>query len=108
MNSKSIRYFGMDTRGTADFTVSMFVDRFTVDAYGTPSPALTMLMTGGDSGGFGDGDSGYGSGRMTNDERLYAWPAKLQLAKMQFSGATTTPLRFVSLNFLILRGGYNR
>jgi hypothetical protein len=104
MNTKTVRYLGVDTKGTAQFTVRAYVDNiYTYN--GVDSPLLTMEFIGGDSGGYGGtpyGNTPYGGGRRTSEERLYAFPMKFKIMKLRFSGTTTEPLRFVSVSI-----GYN-
>jgi hypothetical protein len=108
LNTKSTRYFNSDTRGTATFTASMYLDRLMYNGDGSPSPALEMDFVGGDFEGVGDQEQPFGGGRMTADGRLYMWPAKFLLAKMHFEGSSKLPLRFVSLDFWYMRGGNAR
>lgn len=103
-NTKTTKYFGLDTVGSSDFTVSMYLDRILVDGNNADSPALTMNMTGGDDQGFGSTDQEFGGGRMTDDERLYAWPARFKLAKLRFTGSSVASLRFVRMVFYLQKG----
>lgn len=127
---KTTRYLGIDTVGDARFKVRMFIDGiyedksdpgetfldntlfsdntgFDVDVF---SPALEMEMVGGESPGFGADGFGefFGGGRPTGDERLYAWPSKHKLYKMQFEGETMGPLSFVSFTLGYMRGSIRR
>lgn len=106
--SKTSKYISMDTRGTAEFNLSMYVDRYLVNADLADAPLLSMEFTAGDSGGFGSGDAPYGGGRNTADERLYVWPAKFQLMKLRVRGRATEPLKFVSITMHYLLGGIFR
>lgn len=110
MNQKETRYLGLDTQGDGQFTVRAYVDN--LYAYGgTDSPLLTMDFVGGDSGGYGHepyGDTPFGGGRRTSEERLYAFPAKFKLLKLRFSGAVTRPIRFVSISLGYMMGSIRR
>lgn len=112
MHSKTSRYIKPEVKGTARFTMQMFVDNLYLnrllidDSMNVEDdfalndaliPALAMQMLGGDSAAFGVGEQPYGSGRLTTDERLYAWNARFVIAKLRFYGSTIKPLRFVSI-----------
>lgn len=106
--SKTSKYISMDTRGTAEFNLSMYADRYLVNVAQADAPLLSMEFTAGDTGGFGSGLQPYGAGRNTADERLYAWPAKFQLMKLRIRGRATEPLKFVSITMHYLLGGIFR
>lgn len=106
--TKSSRYLLMDTRGTASFNISMYVDRFTLDSVLADAPQLSADFTAGDAGGFGEGDALYGGGNNTAYEKLYAWPAKFIFMKLRIRGSTKEALKIVSVGLLYLRGGYSR
>jgi hypothetical protein len=110
MESKETKYIGLDTQGTANFTVQAFVDNI-LTANGVPAPLLSMDFVGGSSSGFGNspfGDAPFGGGRRTAEERLYAWPAKFKLLKLIFSGSTTQPLKFISVSLAYIRSSIRR
>jgi hypothetical protein len=131
-NSKKMKYIAMDTQGTARFTVSMFVDNIKLengyqgeefgdgtifdDLTGFDSeqlpydPALSAEFAAGDVLGFGGDGYGqyFGGGRITSDARLYAWPAKFQIAKFRISGETMAPLKIVSLSMMYSLGSIRR
>lgn len=69
--TKTSKYISFDTRGEGSFTVEMYLDN-----YGTPSLSTTL-----DFGGL--------IYPGTQDKKLFAWPAKFQLAKFIFKGETT-------------------
>lgn len=111
MNVKKSVYVNMDTTGTADFTLSMYVDNIRTDGDGNDAPALSTDFQGGSLGGYGVapyGSSPYGSGRPTADERLFAWPAQFKIAKLKVSGTAGKPLRVVSLSLAYLKGSIRR
>jgi hypothetical protein len=110
MNDKWIRYLGVDTQGEATFTVRAYVDNIYAPQ-GTDSPLLTMEFVGGDSSGYGRvlyGNTPYGGGRKSSEERLFAFPVKCKLLKLRFSGAAIQPLRFVSISLAYLMGSIRR
>jgi len=106
--TKTTRYISFDTRGTANFTVSMFVDRLMKDENNADRAQLVMEMVGGDTPAFGGGDQPYGSGRNTTYEKLYSWPAKFKQMKLRIEGQVTDPLSFISISLLYLKGKYFR
>jgi hypothetical protein len=69
------------------------------------SPALSMTFKGGSSWGYGGPFSPFGGGRVTRDERLFAWPAKFKQTKLRFSGSSTKRLRIAAFTFAYLLGG---
>jgi len=110
MDIKVTRYIGLDTQGTAQFTVEGYVDNL-MTQNGISSPMLSMKFVGGDAGGYGNapyGDSPYGGGRRTIDERLFAWTTKFKLLKLRFSGTTRNPLKFISVSIAYVHGGIRR
>lgn len=85
---KNSKYISFDTRGVGEFTVKMYVDNLVRGGNGVLTPALVTEFSGGDQGGYGHGDQPYGGGRNTSRKKLYAWPAKFEIAKLNFSGST--------------------
>ena len=111
MNVKKTRYISLDTVGTASFQLKMYVDNIRTDSAGNDAPLLSTDMQGGSVGGYGlqhYGDTPYGGGRPTADERLFAWPATFKISKLQITGSTKLPLKFVSISFAYESGGYRR
>jgi hypothetical protein len=101
MNVKKTRYIGLDTTGTGTFTLKMYVDNIRTDSAGVDAPALSTDMQGGSVGGYGlqhYGSTPYGGGRPTGDERLFAWTAPFKISKLQITGSTKMPLRFISIS----------
>jgi hypothetical protein len=110
MDIKQTRYIALDTQGTATFKCEAFIDNI-IAWQGVDQPMLSMTFAGGDSGGYGNvpyGDSGYGGGRRSSDERLYAWTTKFKLLKLRFSGTTTLKLKFISVSIAYIHGGIRR
>jgi len=111
MNVKHSVYVSMDTTGTAEFTLKMYVDNIRLDRDGNDAPALETVFEGGSLGGYGVapyGSTPFGSGVPTADERLYSWPAAFKIAKFVATGSTTKPLRIVSLSIAYLGGSIRR
>ena len=110
MDIKTLRYIAMDTQGDAEFTISAYVDNLE-ERKGVDSPMLAMTFVGGDAGGYGNtqyGDTAYGGGRRSSDERLYAWTTKFKLLKLKISGATKRKLRVISVSLAYLHGSIRR
>ena len=128
--TKKSRYLSFDVEGDVEFTTKMFVDKIYEDPtdLGEPfldglpfdvdfgwnvealAPVLQMDFDGGDAPGFGldgYGDS-YGSGRPTQDERLYAWTAAYKINKMRVEGRAIKPGKFVSMSVAYLQGSPRR
>lgn len=131
---KYTRHLKVDTRGTARFTAEMFIDNILLDStdpgeaftddtlfddgFGWSrydlaralDPALSMDFVGGDRLGFGlePLDDEFGGGRISSDEREYAWTTKFKLMKMRFSGYADRPLQFVSVTINFIGGTIRR
>jgi hypothetical protein len=112
MDTKATRYLGLDTQGTAKFTARAYVDNLYQDkSTGADTPMLQTDFVGGSALGYGGvpyGATGYGGGRRTSDERLFAWPLKFKLMKLRFSGSVMEPLKFISISLAYLRGTIRR
>ena len=110
MDIKTLRYIALDTQGDAEFTITGYVDNIETSK-GVDSPMLSMTFVGGDAGGYGNtlyGDSAYGGGRRSSDERLYAWTTKFKLFKLKISGVTKRKLRIISVSLAYLHGSIRR
>lgn len=104
---KHNRYMQLDTRGTATFTMMMFVDElYQIDGELIPNNVLTLV--GGDNGGYGNNGQPYGGGRRTSDQRLYDWPARGKLFKLRYQGVTSEPLRVVAISLMYQNGSIRR
>lgn len=103
-NTKHSKYVGFDTRGTAEFTAKMFVDRYEQ----ANMEVLSLDFSGGSQGQYGNGPQPFGGGRNTSYERLYAWTAKFKLAKFRFVGQADAPLSWVSIILHYQRGSIRR
>lgn len=100
--SKNSKHIQFDTRGDGEFTVGMYVDNV-ISAY-----TLSMGFSGGEQGGFGNGEQPFGGGRNSAYKKLYAWPTKFQIAKFRFTGSTIGELAFVSITLHYQQGNLNR
>lgn len=96
--TKSSKYISFDTKDKSEFTCEMYVDEF-------KTPTLSMAFSGGEQGQFGDGPQPYGGGRNTSRKRMYAWPARFEIAKLRFFGTSSEGLEFVSIVLYYLLGG---
>jgi hypothetical protein len=108
MDTKTTRYIGLDTQGTGAFTCEMYVDNIYNSA---TSPLLSMDFYAGDEAGYGIqpyGDSPYGGGRRTSDERLWAFTAKFKLMKLRFFGTTSYKIKFISISVGYVQGSIRR
>lgn len=104
---KHMRYVQLDTRGTAEFTMMMFVDElYKLDGLLIPNNAMTFI--GGDNGGYGNNGQPYGGGRRTSDQRLYAWVARGKLMKLRFEGIVKNPIRIVAVSLMYQNGSIRR
>lgn len=105
---KRLGFVKMDTQGTSQFTVSIFVDNIYLNQNQDYDPALTLTYVAGDSPGYGGGDQPYGGGRRTTDERLWSHPVKFMIAKLRIHGSTKKPLRVVTITLMFSEGRYGR
>ncbi len=110
MHVKQSHYLGLDTQGIGTFTCEMYVDNFRT-RQGSDTPYLSLKFVAGDAGGFGNvpyGNSPFGGGRDSSEERLFAWPSRFKLMKLRFKGTTTKPIKFVSITIAYTRGSIRR
>jgi hypothetical protein len=107
---KSLRYASVATKGTAQFTLSVWVDNLYKDDDGTiiHSPALSLLFIGNDAPGFGFDAGPYGGGRRSNDPRNYRFPVSFKTLKAKITGSVREHLEISGMTFLFLRGKYQR
>ncbi len=97
----------LETLGTAQFKVDIFVDKFYKDKDGELTPALSMNFIGGDARGYGVDNGSYGGGRRTSDERMYNMPVRFRIIKYRVTGATKLPLKISSIGMIYQKGNYN-
>lgn len=131
--TKTLRYVVLDTEGTQEFRMQVFVD----DMYSQPNagepfsdstlftdgtgwlplsdplltPALQLDWIAKDAGGYGlqpFGTSPYGGGNNTRLRTLTLAPTKFTTMKLRFSGSTKGPLRFVAITLLFQSGTIRR
>lgn len=108
MKKKRVSILGMDTTGTARFTISVFADNAYKDANGDYDPMLTMDFVAGTSPGYGGGNQPYGGGRRAIDERLWGFPLEFKIFKLRVHGSSIGRLKFSTLTILYKRGKYHR
>lgn len=108
---KKIGYISADTKGTAQFDFSIFVDFLHQDEDGVQiyDPAIVLPFVGGDIRGFGGTpEQPFGGGRRSTDARLWQSPVKFKTAKFVISGSTRNRLRMIALTILYSQGSYQR
>lgn len=110
MQVKQNRFISLATKGTAEFTLSVWVDNLYKDDDGVLqySAALAMQFIGNDAPGFGFDAGPYGGGRRSNDPRLFKFPVRFKAIKPKISGSTKSSLEISGLTFLFARGQYVR
>jgi hypothetical protein len=110
MQVKHVRFVHVATKGTAEFTLSVWVDNLYKDADGVllHDAALAVQLIGNDAPGFGFDAGPYGGGRRSGDPRLYKFPVRFKSVKPKISGSTRDPLEISAITFLFVRGQYIR
>lgn len=108
--TKHLKFINAATKGTAEFTIDMYVDNLFKDSTGAVvhDPALSMIFIGNDADGFGTDVGGFGGGRRSGDPRLYNYPAKFKMAKFILSGSTMDPLTVINISFLYAKLAFQR
>lgn len=131
--TKTLRYAVIDTEGTQEFTMRVFIDdlynepltgetftdltTFTDGTGFTPyvdlplTPAITLDYIAKDAGGYGIQPfdaSPFGGGNNTAVRKLTLAPTKFTTMKMRFSGSAMGPLKFVALTLLYQMGTIRR
>lgn len=114
---KDTRYLALSTTGSAQFNIDMFIDYlYTNRETNQLIPALSMDFVGGDSYGYGNGNSQienlgeqlYGGARRTNTEYLFAWTTKCKIAKFRVYGSSKYKLNINSLTIYYQKGNIRR
>lgn len=136
MQVKHLRFMNAATKGTAEFTIEIYVDNFfekifedkalladsdgaiLVDLDGYPletvqyvnnEPAVKMKFIGNDALGFGSGsDEPYGAGRRSADPRRLNTPVRFEIMRPRIVASTREPLEINRITFLFARGGFGR
>jgi hypothetical protein len=70
-----------------------------------------MDFVGAENAGYGGeayGDSAYGGGRRTRDERTFGFNTKFKLLKLRIIGSTRFKLRIISVSLAYLHGSIRR
>lgn len=133
-NKKTTKFLTVDTEGTAQFTMNMFVDYYREDTLSVGDlftdettfddgsgwdqldepdlkPQLSMEFIGREALNYGGqqfGSSPYGGGRSTAETRLYRWPAKFKLMKLRIDGEITEELKIVGVTLSYIIGTIRR
>jgi hypothetical protein len=98
--TKIMKTLNIDAKGTAHFTVQMYLDYFYKHKLtGERVPALSMDMVGGDEGAFGVATQHYGTGRMAIRQRPWPFQARGRLFKLRVFGKSVEALRFIAFIF---------
>lgn len=104
LQTKFIKALSINARGSAAYTVECYIDDLYKNEDGDVihDPALTMEFVGNQQGGFG-ADATFGSGRRSNDPRLYRFPVKCKSVKFRLLGSSTRALQILSIAFLFVK-----
>lgn len=107
MQLVNVKFTSIATKGTAEFTMRLYVDDLYKDVNGfiQYDAALEIAFIGNDAPGFGHDAGPYGGGRRSQDPRLYSTPVKFKKVKPVFVGSTRKPLEMIKLVFLYLKSG---
>lgn len=109
MNIKLLRYLAFDARGSGEFNAKVFIDNIYRDPdSGDLEPVLSLIFSGGDGIGFGEGDQPYGGLLRATDERLRAATTKFKIMKLRIDGSTRAPLQIVSTSLAYQDGSMQR
>lgn len=110
MKVKHMYFASAATKGTAEFTLELYVDNLYKDVDGNKiyNAAISMNFVGNDAPGFGFDAGPLGGGRRSRDPRLWGTPVKFKTIKPRIFGSTKKPLQLVNLSFLFARGRYKR
>ena len=109
IRSKGLVNVAMETRGTAEFALSIFIDNIYKRLDGSLNPTMVLQFRGGDTPGYGVDVGGFGGGRRTNDERMYKMPSKFNIVKLRFTGSTSAALKFSSISLIYRKAqGFRR
>lgn len=92
MRVKHTKFISLDTRGTAQFLLSTYVD------FNENTPAVSFSFVGNDAT----------SGNRSNDPQLYGYPIKFKALKTKITGSSRNPLTIASIRYLFLKGRYRR
>lgn len=110
MKTKHNRFARVGTRGSATFTLKIYVDELYKDYDGNViyDPAVEIEFIGNQAFGFGYDEGPYGGGRLSNAPRLYGMPVKFQMMKPVITGSSRLPLEIANMSFLFAKGRYSR
>lgn len=104
---KAVRVY---TRGTAAFSLQLFVDYIYLDRYGAYNPTAQIDFVAADVGGFGNqtGNDPYGGGRSAGDPRIWKMDGKFIQGKFRISGTATSDMQIVGMSISYTIGGRKR
>ncbi len=111
MKMKQLKFGQVATKGTAEFTLKVYVDNLKLDEEGNNlhDPALTVNLIGNDAAGYGADAGPMGGGLPSRDPRLIGMPVKFKTIKYQFSGETKKPLTIAGHSYLFHKArGFKR
>lgn len=110
MRLKITKYIALSTKGTAEFTVRIWVDHLYKDIDGNVihDPAVSIKFIANDALGFGYDAGPYGGGRHSNDPRLFEFPAKFKSVKIGIIGSDRKPFELALISFLYAHGKFTR
>jgi hypothetical protein len=110
LKAKQLRFTALETSGTAEFTMELYVDKLYKDASGTViyDPVISIPFIAEDAPGFGEDSGPYGAGRVSFGHGLYKTPTKFRRLKMRLFGTVRKPLSISTATFLFVRGRYKR
>jgi hypothetical protein len=97
-----------DAYGSAEFTISIFVDQIYRSGVGKLSPVRAMTFTGSDSGGYGSGFHPFGAGRRVREQLVWPVPLISKLIKLRITGAVKEALRVVAVSITYREGSMGR
>lgn len=105
---KAVRVY---SKGTAAFTLQLFVDGIYKKADNSYNPTAQIDFVAGDSGGYGNetGNEPYGGGRSAADPRIWKFDGKFIQGKFRVSGSSTgSDLQIVGMSISYTIGGRKR
>lgn len=104
---KAVRVY---TRGSAAFTLQLFVDGIYKKPNGSYDPTAAIEFVAADVGGYGNetGNDPYGGGRSAGDPRIWKMDGKFIQGKFRVSGSTTSDMQVVGMSISYTVGGRKR
>lgn len=110
MRVKQLRFGKVGSKGTAEFTLKVYVDNLYKDEEGVEAydPALSIDLIGNDAAAYGADAGPFGGGRPSRDPRLLAMPCKFMSIKFRYVGQVRKALLITSQMFLFSKGKFRR